>query len=66
MQNGIAYLQDLRRLISDDGFVLAIFAVVVVAAVLAFGFDAPPGIVGTVLVVGTLTAFAEERFRARR
>jgi H+/Cl- antiporter ClcA len=66
MQNGIAYLQDLRRLISEDGFVLAVFAVVVVAAVLAFGFDAPPGIVAAVLVVGTLTVFAEGRLRARR
>jgi hypothetical protein len=66
MQDGIAFLQDLRRLMSDDGFVLAVFAVVAVAAILAFGFGATPDIAAAVVVVGTLTAFAEGRLRTMR
>jgi hypothetical protein len=66
MQDGIALMRDLRRLVSDDGFVLAIFAVVAAASVLAFGFGATSDIVAAVLVVGTLTAFAEGRLRTRR
>jgi hypothetical protein len=53
--NGVAFLEDLLRLFADDGFTFVIFAVVVVAAVLAFGFDATPEIVAAVLVLGVRT-----------
>jgi hypothetical protein len=66
MQNGIASLQDLHRLISDGGFGLSILAVVGVAAVLAFGFSARPEIVASLLILGVNTAFAERKMRAKR
>ncbi len=66
MPKGIALLQDLRRLVSDDGFALSILTVVGVAAILAFGFDATPEIVAPVLVLGLMTALAERKLRARK
>ena len=66
MQNGVAFLQDLRRLMADDGFALSILAVVSVATVLAFGFDATPEIVAPLLILGAMTALAERKLRARK
>jgi hypothetical protein len=66
MQNGVAFLQDLRRLVSDDGIALSIFAVVAVATLLAFGFDATPDIVAPLLILGVMTALAERTLRARK
>jgi hypothetical protein len=66
MQNGVAFLQDVRRLMADDGFVLSIFAVVGVATVLAFGFDATPEIIAPLLILGVMTALAERKLRARK
>ena len=66
MPNGVALLQDLRRLVSDDGFALSILTVVGVAAMLAFGFDATPEIVAPVLVLGVMTALAERKLRAKK
>ena len=66
MQAGAAFLQDMRRLIADDGFVLSILAVVSVATVLAFGFDATPDIIAPLLVLGIMTALAERKLRARK
>jgi hypothetical protein len=66
MPDGVAFLQDLRRLISDDGFALSILTVVSVAAILAFGFDATPDIVAPVLVLGVMTALAERKLRAKK
>jgi hypothetical protein len=43
--NGVAFLEGLLRLFADDRFTFAILAVVVVAAVLAFGFGAQAEIV---------------------
>ena len=55
-----------RRLITDEGVTTAIFAAVLAASILAFGFGATADIVASMLVVGTLTAFAEARLRARK
>lgn len=63
--NGVAFLEDLIRLVTDDGFAFAILAVVVIAAVLAFGFDATPDVVASVLVVGVVAAIAENRLLAK-
>jgi len=66
MHDGAAFLQDLQRLMTDEGFALSILAVVGVAAVLAFGFGATPDIVAPVLVVGVMTALAERKLRAKK
>ena len=66
MQGGVVFLNELRRLITDDGVTIGIFATVAVATVLAFGFGATSEIVASVLVVGVATAFAETRLRARK
>lgn len=55
-----------RRLIADEGFTVAILSTVLAAAVLALGFGATADIVVSMLVVGTATAFAEMRLRARK
>jgi hypothetical protein len=66
MQAGTALLQDVRRLMADDGFVLSILAVVGVATALAFGFDATPEIVAPLLILGIMTALAERKLRASK
>jgi hypothetical protein len=66
MQTGAALLQDLRRLVADDGFVLSIFSVVTAATVLAVGFGATPDIVAPLLILGVMTALAERKLRARK
>jgi hypothetical protein len=66
MHNGVAFLQDLQRLILDEGFALSIMAVVGVATILAFGFGATPEIVGPVLVLGVMTALAERKLHAKK
>jgi hypothetical protein len=66
MHHGIALLQDLHRLFTDDGFVLSILAVVGAAVVLAFGFGATLAIVAPLLILGIMTAFAERRLRANK
>jgi hypothetical protein len=52
-----------RRLIRDEGVTTAIFATVVAASILAFGFGATADIVASMLILGTVTAFAEARLR---
>jgi hypothetical protein len=66
MQAGAALLQDLRRLIADDGFVVVIFFVVAAATVLAFGFGATSDVVASVLILGVMTALAESRLRTKK
>jgi hypothetical protein len=66
MQAGVAFLQDVRRLMADDGFALSILAVVGVAAALAFGFDATPEIIAPLLILGIMTALAERKLRAKK
>jgi hypothetical protein len=66
MQNSVAFLQDVRRLIADDGFALSMLAVVSVATVLAFGFDATPDIIAPLLILGIMTALAERKLRAKK
>jgi hypothetical protein len=55
-----------RRLIVDEGVTAAIFSTVLAATILAFGFGATADIVASMLILGTLTAFAEARLRARK
>jgi hypothetical protein len=62
--NGAAFVDQLRRLIADDGFTAGIFAAVAAAAILAFGFGATADIVATMLVVGVVSALAETKLRA--
>jgi hypothetical protein len=66
MQNGVAFLQDLRRLVADDGFALSVLAVVGVATALTFGFGATPDLIAPLLVLGVMTALAERKLRARK
>jgi hypothetical protein len=66
MDSGVAFLQDLQRLIFDEGFALSILAVVGVATILAFGFGATSEIVAPVLMLGVMTALAERKLRAKR
>jgi hypothetical protein len=66
MPNAAAFLQDVRRLFTDDGFALSMLAVVGVAAVLAFGFGATPDIVAPLLVLGIMTALVERKLRAKK
>jgi hypothetical protein len=66
MQNGVALLQDMRRLVADDGFVASILAVVGAATALAFGFDAAPDIIAPLLILGVMTALAERKLRAKK
>jgi hypothetical protein len=66
MQAGVAFLQDVRRLMADDGFALSILAVVGVATALAFGFDATPEIIAPLLILGFMTALAERKLRAKK
>lgn len=53
----------IARLIDDITW--PVFAVVAIAAVLGFGFDAPLDIVIAILLLGILTALAERRIRSR-
>jgi hypothetical protein len=66
MHNGVAFLQDLHRLMTDDGFALSMLAVVGVATILAFGFGATPEIIAPVLMLGVVTALAERKLRAKK
>jgi hypothetical protein len=66
MHNAAAFLQDVRRLVTDDGFALSLLAVVGVATVLAFGFGATPDIVAPLLILGIMTALAERKLRANK
>lgn len=62
--NGGAFLSDLRRLVTDEGFTVSILAAVAAAAILAFGFGAAADVVATMLIVGGVTALAETKLRA--
>jgi hypothetical protein len=66
MYNAAAFLQDVRRLLTDDGFALSMLAIVGVATVLAFGFGATPDIVAPLLILGIMTAIAERKLRAKK
>jgi hypothetical protein len=65
-KNGVAYLNDLRRLLADEGFAISILAAVAAATILAFGFGATPDIIIMMLVIGVVTALAETRLRAKK
>ena len=62
--NGAAFLGDLRRLITDEGFAISILAAVAAATILAFGFGAAADVVALMLVIGVVTALAETKLRS--
>jgi hypothetical protein len=66
MHTAAAFLQDVRRLVTDDGFTLSMLAVVGVTTVLAFGLGATAEIVAPLLVLGIMTAFVERKLRAKK
>ncbi len=66
MKMAAAFLRSAVHLIVEDSFAISIFFVVVVATVLAFGLGAAPEIVGSVLVVGLVTALVESNLRAKK
>jgi hypothetical protein len=61
-----AFVEDLRRLITDEGFAISILAAVAAATILAFGFGATADVVALMLVIGVVTALAETRLRSSR
>jgi hypothetical protein len=66
MQRGAALLNDLRRMLADEGLTIAIFATAAIAAFLAFGFGATSDVVASMLILGIVTAVAETRMRSRK
>jgi hypothetical protein len=66
MKMTAAFLRSAVHLIVEDSFAISIFFVVVVATVFAFGFGVAPEIVGSVLVVGLVTALVESKLRAKK
>jgi hypothetical protein len=66
MHNAAAFLQNLHRLVTDDGFALSVLAVVGSVTILAFGFGATPDIVALLLILGIATALAERKLRAKK
>jgi hypothetical protein len=66
MKMTAAFLRSAVHLIVEDSFAISILFVVVVATVFAFGLGAAPEIVGTVLVVGLVTALVESKLRAKK
>jgi hypothetical protein len=66
MHNAAAFLWDLHRLVTDDGFALSMLAVVGFVTMLAFGFGATPDIVVPLLILGIATALAERKLRAKK
>lgn len=63
---GVAWREFIGLFVDDDFMALAIAVVVAVAAILAFGLDAPRPIVGGVLVVGCFGALIESARRGAR
>jgi hypothetical protein len=66
MKKPAAFLRNALHLIVEGSFAISIFFVVVVATVLAFGLGAAPEIVGSVLILGSVTALVESKFRAKK
>jgi hypothetical protein len=66
MKMAAAFLRSAVHLIVEDNFAISILFVVVVATVFAFWFGVAPEIVGTVLVVGLVTALVESNLRAKK
>jgi hypothetical protein len=64
--NSGAFLGELRRLVTDDGFAISILAAVAAATILAFGFGATVDVVALMLVIGVVTALAETKLRSSK
>jgi hypothetical protein len=56
----------LGMFVDDGSLALAVLAVIAVAAVLAFGFSAPPLLVGSVLALGCVAVLVLNVARAAR
>jgi hypothetical protein len=61
-----AWREFIGLFVDDDFLAISIVAIVALAAVLAFGFDAPRTIVGGVIVVGCFGALIESARRGAR
>ena len=61
-----AFLQNLHRLFTDEGFARSILSVVGVATVLAFGFGATSDNFASILIFGFITAFIEQKLRPKK
>jgi len=61
-----AWREFIGLFVDDDLLAISIVAVVGLAAVLAFGLDAPRAIVGVVIVVGCFGALIESAWRGGR
>jgi hypothetical protein len=66
MKKAAAFLRSVVHLIVEDSFAFSIYFVVVVATVLAFGFGAAQEIVGSILLLGLVTALVESKLRAKK
>jgi hypothetical protein len=66
MKKAAAFLRSAVHLIVEDCFAISIFFVVVVATVLAFGLGAAPEVVGSVLILGLVTALVESKLRTKK
>jgi hypothetical protein len=64
--NSGAFLGDLRRLVTDEGFAISVLAAVAAAVILAFGFGATADVVALMLVIGVVTALAETKLRSSK
>jgi hypothetical protein len=61
-----AWREFIGLFVDDDFLAISIVVVVTLAAILAFGFDAPRTIVGGVIVVGCFGALIESARRGAR
>jgi hypothetical protein len=53
-----------RALLTNHGFTISVFVAVAITAIFAFVFEAAPGFVAALLVLGILTAAAEYVMRS--
>jgi hypothetical protein len=66
MEKAAAFLRSAVHLIVEDSFAISIFFVVVVATVLAFGLGVGREIVGSILILGLVTALVESKLREKK
>jgi hypothetical protein len=66
MEKAAAFLRSAVHLIVEDCFAISIFFVVVVATVLAFGLGVGREIVGSILILGLVTALVESKLREKK
>jgi hypothetical protein len=65
MKSIATLLSETLYLIAGDAFAIGVLFVVMVAAVLAFGFGVASDLVGAILILGLITAFVESKLREK-